>query len=276
MDPSDDTSTADAEYRAWMVDNLRLAADHFGVDIAGGPRHGWWDRSVSAPVTRGGNDLWLRVVSEDQQWATGDHWTGIQDANQITGVPKPNVLDSWEWDEWRRQRADLMTRLPGRPCSPTDVLHTALDFSDTWWDQLRAAVQAIARTPTSRVSISPTDLASRMHDRYGDHAEVRAPAWETVHGDLHWGNLLDPVGIVDWELWGTGPAGTDAATLYAYSLLVPDVAQRVHDTFAHILDTHTGRFAKLYVAARLLRRADHGDHPELRESLSELIGRLER
>ncbi|MGH3832986.1 MAG: phosphotransferase [Pseudonocardiaceae bacterium] len=41
--------------------------------------------------------------------------------------------------------------------------------------------------------------------------------WQTVHGDLHWGNLLQPrLGILDWETWGQGPAGTDIATLYCY------------------------------------------------------------
>lgn len=274
MDPNDDTAAADAEYRAWMLDNLHLAARHFGVAVVGDPHHGWRERSVSAPVTSNGRDLWLRVVSEDQQWANGDHWTGNLDANQITGLAKPSVLDFWEWDEWRRQRADLMTRLPGRACSPTDVLHAALDLPDAWWDQLRWTVQTLADTPTSRVNISPTRLASRMHDHFGGLAESRTPAWETVHGDLHWGNLLVPFGVIDWELWGKGPVGTDAATLYAYSLLVPDVARRVHDVFADVLDTDSGRFAKLHVAARLLGRVEQGDHPELREPLNTLIAGL--
>jgi hypothetical protein len=271
MNSHDSTSAADAEYRAWMIDNLHLAADHFSVKVSGEPHHGWRERSISAPVTCDHNDLWLRVVSEEQQWASGYHWTGNLDANNVTGVPRPSVLDSWEWDEWRRQRADLMTRLPGRPCSPTDVLHDAIDLSDAWWDRLRQAIDTVANTPTNRVNISPRRLANRMNGRYGPQADAHAPEWETVHGDLHWGNLLDPFGIVDWELWGTGPAGTDAATLYAYSLLVPDVAERVHDIFADILDTDTGRFAKLQVAARLMGRIDGGDHPELRDPLSDLI-----
>ncbi|WP_146134754.1 phosphotransferase [Actinopolyspora mortivallis] len=61
--------------------------------------------------------------------------------------------------------------------------------------------------------------------------------WETVHGDLHWANLLRPeLGLLDWSLWGRGPAGTDAATLYCYSLLAPRTAATVWHTFVDVLD----------------------------------------
>lgn len=89
-----------------------------------------------------------------------------------------------------------------------------------------------------------------------------------MHGDLHWSNLLCPgFALLDWELWGRGPVGTDGATLSCYSLLVPAVAAKVRDLFADKLDSQSGWVAQLYVIARLLRRADGGDHPELREPL---------
>lgn len=87
-----------------------------------------------------------------------------------------------------------------------------------------------------------------------------------MHGDLHWANLFTPCALIDWEMWGTGPAGTDVAAIYCYSLLVPEVAARVRAEFADVLDTSTGRTAQLYVAARLLTRAPH-DFPELTEPL---------
>lgn len=91
--------------------------------------------------------------------------------------------------------------------------------------------------------------------------------WATIHGDLHWNNLLMPdFGLLDWELWGRGPAGTDAATLYCYSLLVPEMARTVRENFADILDTPAGQVAQIYVAARLLSRADQ-DYPDLTDPL---------
>jgi aminoglycoside phosphotransferase (APT) family kinase protein len=90
-----------------------------------------------------------------------------------------------------------------------------------------------------------------------------------VHGDLHWSNLVHPrFGLLDWELWGRGPAGTDAATLYCHSLLVPATAKTIHSMFADALTSPTGRAAQLYIVARMLRRVDDGDYPDLAEPLT--------
>jgi hypothetical protein len=51
-------------------------------------------------------------------------------------------------------------------------------------------------------------------------------------------------------------------------LLVPEVVEQVRGRFADVLDTPGGRVAQLYVVARLLRRIDGGDHPELAEPLA--------
>lgn len=95
---------------------------------------------------------------------------------------------------------------------------------------------------------------------------ARRPLGE-VHGDLHWNNLLVPdFALVDWELWGRGPAGLDAATLYLHSLLVPETARRTREPFTDLLSTPTGKTAQIYAAARLLSRADR-DYPDLADPL---------
>lgn len=63
------SAAADAQFRAWMRDNLDHAANHFQLAITGAPRFGWLDRSISAPVRRTGRQYWLRVVSEDVRWS---------------------------------------------------------------------------------------------------------------------------------------------------------------------------------------------------------------
>ena len=103
--------------------------------------------------------------------------------------------------------------------------------------------------------------------------------WTTAHGDMHWANLTAPsLTILDWEGWGRAPAGTDAATLHAYSLLVPEIAAEVHRTFADILDTRDGLLAGLLATVRLQRRIGHGDDPILARPLQrrarELASRL--
>ncbi|GGM65295.1 hypothetical protein GCM10012275_39810 [Longimycelium tulufanense] len=272
------TSEADARFREWMRDNLTRAAQHFGLKITGKPRFGWLDRSISAPARRDDRTYWLRVVSEDPQWTHLDFWTGNRDANAITGVSKPYVLDVYEWAEWRQQRAEIMTRLSGRRCSPTDVLRTSITLPEHWWTELHRTISVISATPTHRVNADQDKVTQRIRERFGGQVDPAVDRWDTVHGDLHWANLMRPeFGLLDWELWGRGPAGTDAATLLCYSLLIPDVAERVRTLFADVLASPTGRIAQLYVVARLLRRIDGGDFPDLAKPLAQharsLLGR---
>jgi hypothetical protein len=265
-----DTSEADARFAEWMRANLYRAAEHFELTVTGEPLHGWIGRSISAPVSKGSDLYWLRVVSEDQKWIGGDFWTGNLDANVFTDIAKPEVLDVYEWKEWRQQRAEVMTRLPGFPCSPADALRVPVDLSPEWWTELRRTITTVARTPTHRVNTDQDKVTDRIRQRFGDAVDPTVTEWETVHGDLHWANLFGPrFGLLDWELWGSGPAGTDAATLLCYSLLVTDITDRVHDTFADMLDTSAGRLAQLFVVARLLRRIDQGDYPDLAEPLTQ-------
>ncbi|MBI1759688.1 MAG: aminoglycoside phosphotransferase [Actinobacteria bacterium] len=253
-----------------MRANLGRAADHFGMTVTGEPTFGWRLRSIGARVDGPNGPRWLRVVSEFPEWAHGDTWTGNTDANTLTGITRPVVQGTHEWGEggWRRQRAEVTTLLPGRTCSDTDVLRNELKLPDAWWRQLRRTVDTLRVTPTSRVNTDPERLDVRLREEYRGRAHLRVQDWETVHGDLHWNNLLQPrFALLDWELWGRGPAGTDPATLYCYSLLAPATAARVHETFADQLDTPAGQIAQLVVATRLLDRAGDGDHPDLIEPL---------
>jgi len=260
----------DAVFRNFMRHSLRHAAERFTVTIDGPPVFGWRLRSIGAPTTSPAGRQWLRVVSQEPKWATGDAWTGTVDANAIDGIRKPHVLDVYEWPEhdWRNQRAELMTHLAGEPCAPTDTLRLDPDLSREWWIGLSTALDALARVRTGRVHADQAKIDQRIGERFGPDVATTVTDWETVHGDLHWSNLLRPrFGLLDWELWGRGPAGLDVATLYCFSLLHPPTAHDVHDQFAHKLDTSTGRVAQLYVIARLLRRIDGGDFPDLAEPL---------
>lgn len=272
-----EVAEADRRFTEWMRTNLARAAEHFGVRIEGKPVFGWRLRSIGAPVDSPNGRCWLRVVSEQTQWARGDWWTGNLDANTIAGIRKPRVLDVVEWEipEVRRQRAELMTYVSGQLCSGTDALRVEIELPTSWWSQLRRSLEVIGSTPTARVRKEAAEIRVAVRARFGLSVEVRA--LETVHGDLHWANLLQPdLGILDWEHWGRGPAGADAASLYCYSLLAPCTAATVWDTFADVLDSPAGSTALLYVADRLLRRIEVGDHPELAEPLHNLVDKLAR
>ncbi|MFI1013403.1 phosphotransferase [Streptomyces sp. NPDC020965] len=260
-----------------MRQNLDRAAGHFALVVTGEPVFGWRDRSISAPADSREGRRWLRVVSEQTEWAHGHGWTGNTTANGLTGVPKPRVLGVHEWSEgeWRRQRAEVMTFMPGTPCSPTDTPPPQLDLPESWWEGLQQTLRNLAAAPTDRVSTDQIKVDRRVRAAFGETADVRIQRWETVHGDLHWANLMNPLAIIDWELWGQGPVGIDPATLYCYSLTEPDLAQKVRGCFP-VLDTPDGYRAQLYAAARLLHRATLGDHPHLAVPLRNYAHRLLR
>lgn len=270
-------SRADANHRAWLAGLLRRAAGQLAVTVADEPTFGWHDRSIGARTTRGdGESSWLRVVTERHAWADDDFWTGNVDAGVIKGVAKPEILDIVETDEGEyRVRAELMTFVPGRPCSPTHELRHAVGLDDTWWASLRQSVGHIRATPTTRSAVTQADVTRRFGVFWGDRVSPTVLRWGAAHADLHWAHVYEPtLAIVDWELWGTAPDGYDAATLYCLSLLVPDVMDRLHGAFADVLDTPDGMRSQLYVIARLLLRTEHGDFPDLAVPLHHHAERL--
>lgn len=262
---------ADGVFRNFMRDNLRHAIDHYRVTVTAAPTFGWRLKTISAPVVQaGGQQYWLRVLSQETQWAHDHDWTGNHDANVITGFNKPYVVDVFEWSEgqWREQRAELMTTISGTVCSPTDVLRHPPNVTEDWWSQLNNALQIVAAVPTDRARYTQDEITTNIHERFGTGIDTTVTAWETAHGDLHWANLTyDDFAILDWELWGQAPTGTDPATLWAYSLHQPDTAEHIQRRYADVLNTPTGRITQLTVIARLLRRIDGGDYPDLREPL---------
>lgn len=267
-------------FRAWMRRLLDDAAGRLGVRVTGVPVFGFRLRSAGAPAQHVEGARWLRVVVEQPRWLPDEYWTGNVDANVIGGVAKPVVLDAAEWDAPDlplRVRAEAMSVLPGRPCSPTEVLRVAPELSDGWWAELRNNLEAVGRVPTGR--FADRGRASRHIRRvFGDELadRLRPTEFATAHADLHWSNVLArPFGLVDWEMWGLGPVGMDAASLYLYALLVPEVAERVWATFEDVLDTPTGRIVRVHVAAALIGRADEGsDMAEVSAAAREHIGPL--
>lgn len=272
-----DAERSDDAFRAWMRDNLDKAAAHFGLSVTGEPVFGWALRSLSTTAWTADKGLrWLRVCSERTTDVADmrEFWTGNVDANTITDVMKPRVLDWTEWtDDLRSVRAEVMTHMTGLPVSNTDALRVRLDLPTSWFAELRGSLDTLRTVPTERFRDRPNH-ESRIGRVFGDDVAEAFPvrAWETVHGDLHWNNVLTPdFSLLDWEFWGRGPVGTDPATLYVFTLLVPDVARQVWDTFADVLDSYDGHVALLGAASRILYRAEQGENVDLAEPVRELV-----
>lgn len=256
----------------WDIDRdnmrirLRVAADHFSATLIGDATFGWRDRTIGSRVTTGDGHRWLRVSWSQTRWTDGDWWTGNQDAASLTGVPKPTVLDLYEWDEnddyWGecRNRAEVMTLVTDRPCSTTPELRSELEVPDRWWTDLRTTLDTLATHPTERGEPDQEHVTGRLLSFFGSGVDPVVTRWTTAHGDLNWTNLTQPnLVLLDWESWGCKIAGYDAASLYVLSDLATDTARKVHDTFADTLDSPDGIRAQLFVITRYLKRVEHGD-----------------
>jgi hypothetical protein len=187
---------------------LGSVADQLGLRVLGRPVYGWRYRSIGAAVAdAAGVRRWLRVGTE-REVDLDAFWTGLPDANAVTGVRKPEVLASREWSEphrGRRVRADLLSWMPGTPCSPTEILREDPTLPDPWWAALHDALAAVAATSTRRYADRPV-REGKVRAVFGDQVAdgVRDVAgWATQHGDLHWGNVFAPdFALMDWEMWG--------------------------------------------------------------------------
>jgi len=258
---------SNVEWTSWLDELADTAAATLQVELVGRPVPGLQGRTIGAQVRGSETDQWLRVVTEPPGWGFGALWTGNFDANQVTSVPHPKVHEVKEWDDsptGRRVRAELMGLAPGSAIAADMVLRAPVTLDESWWRQLGASLTALATQPTERECLGPELLTRRLLAGFGVVVDLRAVVWSTAHGDLHWANLTNPgCWILDWETWGSAPAGYDAALLHAASLLQPEIAHRVRQTFAEILDGPGGAIAQLAAAAKMLRLVEHGHHQDL-------------
>ncbi|MFC7892440.1 phosphotransferase [Streptomyces sp. NPDC057381] len=203
--------------------------------------------------------------------ASGKLWTGPEEAERLVPrrLPRPCLRLVHQWTEGAdAYKAELYDRTIGGTLSLTPTPGTAtLPPSTTWWSDLRTALVRLSRVRTDRVAVRQAYL-DRAMPKYlaflGGAVPTKPPAWSTAHGDLHWANLTGPgLGILDWEGWGSAPAGYDAALLHAYSLGAPAIAAQVRHELAADLDSEPGRFAELVVITELLQSAERGDNSDL-------------
>lgn len=269
-------SGSEDSHRHWMRAQLTMAAEHFSLTLNGELTFGWHDRTIGSRAIGADGERWLRVSWSQTQWTDDNFWTGNQDAAAILGVPKPTVLDMYEWGEGSyRNRAEVMTLVTDKVCSQTQELRTELDVSPQWWRELRSALDTLSTQHTERAITSQQGINGRLLTFFGSSVEPIVTRWTTAHGDLNWSNLTAPnLIILDWESFGTTPAGYDAATLYVLSLLVPETAKKVYENFADVLDSPDGVLSQLHVIGRYLKRIEHGDLSYLADPMHRHARRL--
>lgn len=259
---------------------LQVAANRLSVSLAGEARYGWKRKSAGCRVIgEKDHEYWLRVQYRSLDEEPGKLWHGEIDAAGIAGVKKPELKENVEWKETSARlgwRGDLLTFISAPACSPTPELRQPVNPDPSWFKTLRDSLEHLGEHNTSRINTRQDLITRRIDERFGSGVDTEIERWTTVHGDMHWANLTAPdCWILDWEAWGQGPRGLDAAFLLCFSLLQPPVADSVYDFFRDWLDTPDGIRSQLFAAAELLRMTDlYGDHPDLLSPLSQHAGEI--
>ncbi|MGH8897680.1 MAG: hypothetical protein ACRDZ4_11825 [Egibacteraceae bacterium] len=234
------------------------------------PAYGWGGKSVGLRTNEG---TWVRISYRSESQINERTWTGEECASVLHGIAKPTLLRSARWLDAQQGivwRADELTLADGPLISPTPEITETPTLSPEWWASLRSSLVALSSHKTTRVGVRQ-DLVNRRINEFTDSsASCVIDEWATAHADLHWANLTAPaLQILDWEGWGIGPRGLDAATLWAFSLLVPSIASRIQHEFKKDLSTRSGKLAQLFMCVELLHMIHkYGDHPHLEEPLS--------
>ncbi|CAL9501268.1 hypothetical protein SUDANB178_03404 [Streptomyces sp. enrichment culture] len=172
--------------------------------------------------------------------------------------------DSDEAVMWRADETDL---LPGAPVGNA-VLSGDPALSDEWWEGLNASLDALAAQRTGRVatpdgeSITQASVTRSLRAVFSGGFDTAVRCWVPAHGDLNWANVTAPVfSLFDWEDWGNAPQGLDSASLWASSLAVPALADRVRHERRRDLGTRDGKLMTLFVCSKILGPYAHPDDP---------------
>ncbi|WP_431980825.1 hypothetical protein [Streptomyces qinglanensis] len=261
-----------------MTEAFTRAVNELDATVDGPEVWGWHGRTLSARVlSRMRGQCWLRLMSAPQDKAMGKIWEGNRKAADLfdTSITKPVLYDAVEeTKDGHTYRAELSQYVTEPVFSPSPVLSPDTHAPRaSWWESLRADLAYVAKTPTDRTAVRQ-EWADRCVPRFLDLPAPQITEWETAHGDLQPANLTGGTPyLLDWEGFGRAPVGYDPAMLLAYSLLAPDFAARVRETFP-VLDTEAGRVAQIVVVTELMQSASRGDHPELVPALHALAADL--
>lgn len=219
-------------------------------------------RSIGCRSHRG---TWVRVECRGLERLDGQGW-GLEAAQILDGVPVPNWHAGISWIDTERRvmwRADEIQFVEEPPIGRAV---NALNLPDSWWTEFNAATNRLTDHSTSRTAtpdcepITPERVETVIRKIFPDVVNLTIDEWTTAHADLNWANMTGPrLWILDWEDFGTAPRGLDAANLWAGSLAVPQVADRILESRRADLDSRAGQIMMLFKCAELLAWADEGE-----------------
>lgn len=226
-------------------------------------------RSVGARTDR---DTWVRIERRLLDKIPDQGWNGTESATRLKGVAQPSWQGCVVWRDaaapvmWRADETNL---LPAAPVGGA-VLSDAPKLPDEWWKALNTSLDALAAHTTARVATPDTEtitqalITESIQALVPEVIDTTVQHWSPAHADLNWANMTAPVfSLFDWEDWGNAPRGLDAASLWASSLAVPALAERVRQERRHDFESRDGKLMTLFACSKILGPHAHPEDPRL-------------
>lgn len=226
-------------------------------------------RSVGARTNRA---TWIRIERRPFRKITDQGWNGAECAARLKGVAQPAWQGCLVWRDtdgpvmWRADETGL---LPASPVGSA-VLSEAPELPEAWWEALNASLDALTAHETRRAATPDTDTITQelvtesIRGVFPGGFDTTVQRWDPAHADLNWANVTAPVfSLFDWEDWGNAPQGLDSASLWASSLAVPALADRVGRERQRDFESRDGKLMTLFVCAKILGPYAHPEDPRL-------------
>jgi hypothetical protein len=204
-------------------------------------------------------NTWLRLSWVDADKADDRSRTGRDAASWLpSAVMRPVPLRSHRWSdphrsvEWHAEESQMIT---AQALERNGIIRRLPDLPDAWWRNLTASLSILSGCLAARMSVPQEHVTRCINQVFGNEAlNTEVDEWRTAHCELHWGKVTTPkCYLLDWDSWGIGPRGLDAARLWGTSLLVPALAERVQAQFASDLTSRSGLLSQLMFCANVIR-----------------------
>ncbi|MGW0971570.1 hypothetical protein [Streptomyces sp. NPDC002516] len=227
-------------------------------------------RSVGARTDR---DTWVRIERRLLDKIPDQGWNGTESAARLEGVAQPEWHGCVVWraaDGPVMWRADETELLPGAPVGSA-ILSQAPELPDHWWAALNNSLDALAARRTRRVATPDNDTITQavvtesIRGVFSGDFDTAVERWVPAHADLNWANMTAPTfSLFDWEDWGNAPLGLDSTSLWASSLAVPALADRVRHERRSDFESRDGKLMTLFACSKILGPYAHPEDPRLK------------
>jgi hypothetical protein len=227
-------------------------------------------RSVGVRTAR---DTWVRIERRLLDKIPDQGWNGTESASRLEGIAQPEWQGCVVWrdtDAAAMWRADETELLPGAPVGSA-ILSEAPELPDDWWAALNDSLDALAAQRTRRVATPDTDTITQalvtesIRGVFSGNFDTAVERWVPAHADLNWANMTAPAfSLFDWEDWGNAPLGLDSASLWASSLAVPALADRVRHERRSDFESRDGKLMTLFACSKILGPYAHPEDPRLK------------